>query len=107
MFDEGTGGFGQVPRRGVQHQRAGSSRECSPVDLAANVRYDGTQKTVFPPYLVKKVGGVKVAFIGLTLTGTPLIVTYHPAYLLRQPLQMRLAWRDLLTLRHQLSGAAS
>ena len=43
--------------------------------LAANVRYDGTQKTIFPPYLVKKVGGVKVAFIGLTLTGTPLIVT--------------------------------
>jgi 5'-nucleotidase len=43
--------------------------------LAANVRYDGTQKTIFPPYLVRKVGGVKVAFIGLTLTGTPLIVT--------------------------------
>ena len=37
----------------------------------------------------------------------PAAVTFHPAYLLRQPSQKRLAWRDLLTLRHQLSGAAS
>ncbi|MEO1016734.1 MAG: uracil-DNA glycosylase [Pseudomonadota bacterium] len=29
----------------------------------------------------------------------PAFVMFHPAYLLRQPLQKRLAWRDLLTLR--------
>jgi uracil-DNA glycosylase len=37
--------------------------------------------------------------------GTPAIpatVTFHPAYLLRQPLQKRLVWRDLLTLRQQM-----
>jgi len=28
----------------------------------------------------------------------------HPAYLLRQPLHKRLAWRDLLTLKHALAG---
>ena len=28
----------------------------------------------------------------------------HPAYLLRQPLQKRLAWRDLLALRRVLDG---
>ncbi len=28
-------------------------------------------------------------------TGTPLLVTYHPAYLLRSPLQKRLVWSDL------------
>jgi uracil-DNA glycosylase len=30
--------------------------------------------------------------------------TFHPAYLLRQPLQKRLAWRDFLALRKALSG---
>ncbi|SEP67516.1 DNA polymerase [Faunimonas pinastri] len=32
----------------------------------------------------------------------PALATLHPAYLLRQPLQKRLAWRDLLTLRAAL-----
>ena len=27
--------------------------------------------------------------------GTPLVVTYHPAYLLRSPSQKRKAWDDL------------
>jgi uracil-DNA glycosylase len=40
-------------------------------------------------------------------TGTRTIramATLHPAYLLRQPLQKRLAWRDLLLLREALGG---
>jgi DNA polymerase len=32
------------------------------------------------------------------------IATLHPAYLLRQPLQKRLAWRDFLAIRKALSG---
>jgi DNA polymerase len=32
----------------------------------------------------------------------PAFVTFHPAYLLRQPLQKRLVWRDLLTIRQEL-----
>lgn len=32
----------------------------------------------------------------------PLLATLHPAYLLRQPAQKRLAWRDLLSLRERL-----
>jgi DNA polymerase len=32
------------------------------------------------------------------------LATLHPAYLLRQPLQKRLAWRDLLLLRDALAG---
>jgi DNA polymerase len=32
----------------------------------------------------------------------PLLPTLHPAYLLRQPAQKRLAWRDLLSLRMKL-----
>jgi uracil-DNA glycosylase family 4 len=34
------------------------------------------------------------------------IATLHPAYLLRQPLQKRLAWRDLLMLRAALDQAS-
>ncbi len=33
----------------------------------------------------------------------PAAITFHPAYLLRQPLQKRLVWRDLLALRRQLA----
>jgi DNA polymerase len=31
---------------------------------------------------------------------TPLIVTYHPAYLLRNPLDKRKAWQDLCLIKH-------
>ena len=34
----------------------------------------------------------------------PLLPTLHPAFLLRQPAQKRLAWRDLLTLRQALDA---
>ncbi len=43
--------------------------------LSANVFYAGTNRTVFPAYTVRKFGGAKIAFIGLTLEGTPTIVT--------------------------------
>ena len=43
--------------------------------LSANVVLDATGKTLFPPYTIKKYQGVKVAFIGMTLKGTPTIVT--------------------------------
>ncbi len=43
--------------------------------LAANVFYAGTDETILPAYEIRKVRGVKIAFIGLTLEGTPTIVT--------------------------------
>ncbi len=39
--------------------------------LAANVIVQSTGKPLFPPYGIKTFGGVKVAFIGVTLKGTP------------------------------------
>jgi len=33
------------------------------------------------------------------------IATYHPAYLLRSPLEKRLSWRDFLSIRNRLAGA--
>ena len=36
--------------------------------------------------------------------GIPLVVTYHPAYLLRSPAQKRKAWQDLCRARQLLAG---
>lgn len=36
--------------------------------------------------------------------GIPVVVTYHPAYLLRSPLQKRKSWEDLRMLRDILDG---
>jgi 5'-nucleotidase len=43
--------------------------------LAANVFYAGTNTTILPPYKIVKVDNAKIAFLGLTLEGTPQIVT--------------------------------
>ncbi|WP_425500068.1 uracil-DNA glycosylase [Pikeienuella piscinae] len=38
--------------------------------------------------------------------GRPLLLTLHPAYLLRQPAEKAKSWRDLLSLRAVLDGAS-
>ena len=43
--------------------------------LAANVTWKKNGKTVFPAYRIRAFKGVQVAFIGMTLEGTPSIVT--------------------------------
>jgi len=43
--------------------------------LSANVIESSTGRTLLPPYGIKSFNGVKVAFIGMTLKGTPGIVT--------------------------------
>ena len=43
--------------------------------LAASTIDKGTGKTVFPPYEIREFDGIPVAFIGLTLKGTPGIVS--------------------------------
>jgi 5'-nucleotidase len=43
--------------------------------LAANVFLENTNRTLLPPYQIRRVGKARIAFIGLTLEGTPLIVT--------------------------------
>ena len=42
----------------------------------------------------------------LAYHGTPLVVTYHPAYLLRTPLDKRRAWEDLCLARRVVETAA-
>ena len=44
--------------------------------LAANVAYRDSGATIFPPYAIHDLpGGVKIAFVGMTLEGTPEIVS--------------------------------
>ncbi|HEU0235312.1 MAG TPA: bifunctional metallophosphatase/5'-nucleotidase [Candidatus Limnocylindrales bacterium] len=43
--------------------------------LAANVAYKDTGETIFPPYAIHHFPGVKIAIVGMTLEGTPSIVT--------------------------------
>ena len=77
-FDEGTAELLRM-QRGGPHP-AGGDRDGNPFGgadfefLAANVVVDETGETIFPPYAVRDYGGVGVAFIGVTLEGTPGIV---------------------------------
>jgi 5'-nucleotidase len=43
--------------------------------LAANVIDEKTGNTLFPPYAVRSIGGIKIGFIGVTLKDTPSVVT--------------------------------
>ena len=43
--------------------------------LAANVVNHDTAQTLFPPYAIEHFSGAKIAFIGMTLEGTPNIVS--------------------------------
>jgi 5'-nucleotidase len=43
--------------------------------LAANVYFASSGENVLPPYEIKKIDNAKIAFLGLTLEGTPDIVT--------------------------------
>jgi 5'-nucleotidase len=43
--------------------------------LAANVTFKDTGETIFPPFAIHHFQGVKVAIVGMTLEGTPSIVT--------------------------------
>lgn len=42
---------------------------------SANVTVNATGETLFPPYVIESYEGVEVAYIGMTLEGTPTIVT--------------------------------
>ena len=51
---------------------------------------------------VTKLRGRRFTYRAQDGASTPALVMFHPAYLLRQPAQKRLAWRDLLAIRAQL-----
>lgn len=55
---------------------------------------------------VTRLRGRRFAYRGAPPTeAIPALVMFHPAYLLRQPLQKSFAWRDLLTIKSWLEGS--
>jgi 5'-nucleotidase len=77
-FDEGAAELLRLQRGGC-HPVDGC-RDGTPFEgarfryLAANVVSRSTGRPLFPPYAIRKVGGVRIGFIGMTLEGTPEIV---------------------------------
>ena len=84
-FDEGWRELVRMQRGGCLPDGDGENNQNSCPDhefqgadfqyLSANVVHKNTGRTVFPGTFVRNVGGVKVGFIGMTLEGTPDIVT--------------------------------
>src|SRR5262245_28518799 len=56
---------------GLQFLLAQQKRTQLPI-VSANLYYKGGKKLVFPPYLIKSIGGVKVGFFGLISDKVPL-----------------------------------
>lgn len=90
--------------------RPPNNREPQPDEAAACARYLRTQIDLIQPKLIVCVGRIAATNLLGTYptlgqyrgklhhyadTGIPVVVTYHPAYLLRNPLDKRRAWQDL------------
>jgi uracil-DNA glycosylase len=107
----------------VVYWRPPGNRSPTQAEIAACQPFLERQIELLRPQVIVFLGGISArgllgvkegvtklrgrAFVYTTAAGTriPAMVTFHPAFLLRQPAQKRLAWRDLLTLRHRLDEA--
>ena len=86
-FDEGSAELLRMENGGCRHNADGTkAADSCPAGegtfsgadfpyLSANVVRTDTGDTLFPPYVVEDVNGAKIGFIGMTLKGTPDIVT--------------------------------
>jgi uracil-DNA glycosylase family 4 len=92
----------------------GSDRPPSPEEIAACLPFLRQQIETIQPDVIVALGRIAaVALLGLPadtpvgslrgklhqFQGKPLVVTYHPAYLLRQPADKAKVWRDLCMAR--------
>jgi uracil-DNA glycosylase len=100
--------------------RPPGNRDPAPAEVASCLPYLQRQIELLAPRVVLVVGRVAAQNLlgtsetigrlrgrvhGLGARGTPLIVTYHPAYLLRSPLEKRRAWSDLKLARAAMREA--
>jgi DNA polymerase len=98
--------------------RPPGNRDPSPAEVASCLPYLQQQIELVAPRLILVVGRIAAQTLLATDTpigrlrghvhrfgarGTPLIVTYHPAYLLRSPTEKRRAWGDLKAARAELA----
>ena len=79
-FDDGAGELLRIQNGGC-HPQDGCADPAHPYGgagfryLSANAFVTSTGQPLFPPYAVREVQGVRIGFIGMTLEGTPDIVT--------------------------------
>jgi len=100
--------------------RPPGNRDPTPAEVACCLPYLQQQIELLSPRVILVVGRIAAQnLLGTTETvgrlrgrmhrlgarGTPLIVTYHPAYLLRSPGEKRRAWSDLKLARAALREA--
>jgi DNA polymerase len=98
--------------------RPPNNRDPAPAEAAACRGYLDRQIALVGPKLILAVGRVAAqhllgtdAPVGrlrgqphtLAAVGLPVVVTYHPAYLLRSPTQKAKAWQDLVLARHKMN----
>jgi uracil-DNA glycosylase family 4 len=113
---------GSVYITNVIYWRPPGNRSPTQAEIAACQPFLERQIALLEPVLIVFVGGIAArALLGVSegvtkLRGRrftyvaqdggsiPAMVMFHPAYLLRQPAQKRLAWRDLLAIRSQLDA---
>jgi uracil-DNA glycosylase len=111
---------GSVYITNVIYWRPPGNRSPTPAEIAACQPFLERTIELVRPKLIVFVGGIAARGLlgvkeGVTKlrgrrlvypladgTTIPALVMFHPAYLLRQPAQKRLAWRDLLTMRRLL-----
>jgi 5'-nucleotidase len=77
-FDEGVTELLRMQRGGCGPENSCPQGNFGGADfqfLAANVVWRDTGEPIFPPYAIRKFGNIKVGFIGMTLEGTPNIVS--------------------------------
>jgi DNA polymerase len=101
--------------------RPPGNRDPSPAEVASCLPFLHRQIELLAPRLILIVGRIAAQSLLATDTsigrlrghlhrygaqGTPMLVTYHPAYLLRSPSEKRRAWSDLKSARAQLALAA-
>ena len=72
-FDEGVDEMMRLLNGGY-HDATGNFAGSNFPYVSANIVYKETRKPILPPYIVKKVNGMPIAFVGVTLTETPTIV---------------------------------
>lgn len=100
--------------------RPPNNRDPAPAEVAQCLPYLERQIALLRPSIMLAVGRIAAQNLLATDTpigklrghvhsfgvaGIPLVVTYHPAYLLRSPTEKRKAWEDLKFARRAASGA--
>ena len=86
--------------------RPPNNRDPEPSEQSSCTPYLSQQIELVQPRVLLAVGRIRGRVVSYGPRNTPLVVTYHPAYLLRSPLDKAKAWTDLCMVK-ELLGRSS